>query len=375
MPDEQTANQRPRTKPRRRNVSWLAIAVLAGSAALASWLVIDHLIARAESARPWQDIIPAVALLLSGAAAAMMIQTTLTATPRAHPKARHADSSDTDATDVSNPPDGRAVLSADADEKLDEALTLLREIAENSLLSDDQRRLKLQRRRDQARRETVNRVDDLIRQGRFDQARKACNALVDRYGPDAGIDDLVHRVEQARATAEAESVQVAKKKVADLVSLAAWENAEHVASALVGKYPNSQAARELRESVDRERHRYEQQQRRRWMDDIDRHITRKEWRDALDTSEKLLQRYDNTPEADAVRAQLDTLRANAEIQERQALENKIKDLIKRHRFTEAVQLANEVIGRYPNSPQADALRSQLPRLEARAAQEQPGAKG
>lgn len=373
MPDKQTSKDTQPKQPHRRSISWLAVLVLLGSVGLGFWLVVDHLTSADEGRNPLQDILPAVALILAGATAAVMIQTASAATDRT----RSADRSPEDRpTRAEGKPGSEAHTGRpdDVAEKLDEALSLLREIAENSLLNDEQRRQKLQRRRDRARRETINRVEDLIRDGRFEQARKACNALVDRYGPDAGIDDLIHRVEQARATAEAEDIQVAKKRVADLVSLAAWENAEHVASALVSKYPNSQAARELRRSVDHERITYEEQQRRRLMNEIDRLIQRKQWREALETAEKLLQRFDGTPEADTVKPQLETLRANAEIQERQTLESQIKELIKRHRFAEAVELANKVIERYPTSPQADALRSQLPRLETKAAQAQSGSK-
>ena len=80
----------------------------------------------------------------------------------------------------------------------------------------------------------------------------------------------------------------------------------------------------------------------------------------------LLDEYPDSAEATAVRGQMETLEANAEIETRQELENEIKDLIKHRRFAEALDLANQVITNYPESPQAEALRSQLPRLRQRA---------
>ncbi len=48
---------------------------------------------------------------------------------------------------------------------------------------------------------------------------------------------------------------------------------------------------------------------------------------------------------------------------RQKLEARIMDFAKHGRYLEAVELAKKVIEKYPTSPQAEALRSQLPRLE------------
>ena len=70
--------------------------------------------------------------------------------------------------------------------------------------------------------------------------------------------------------------------------------------------------------------------------------------------------------AAAVRQQMATLKANAEIETRQELENEIKELIRTKKFADALDLAQQVIANYPDSPQAEALRSQLPRLQQRA---------
>jgi hypothetical protein len=47
------------------------------------------------------------------------------------------------------------------------------------------------------------------------------------------------------------------------------------------------------------------------------------------------------------------------------MENEFRELMKQQRYSEALSLAHELIDRYPKSPQAEVLREQLPRLEAR----------
>ena len=53
-------------------------------------------------------------------------------------------------------------------------------------------------------------------------------------------------------------------------------------------------------------------------------------------------------------------------EERQEQEARIQQLIKSRRFDEAIQLGEELIKRFPNSPQSDAMEELLPKLRERA---------
>ena len=65
---------------------------------------------------------------------------------------------------------------------------------------------------------------------------------------------------------------------------------------------------------------------------------------------------------------LTLLTANADIQSRQALEQQLKELVRQHQYWDALALARRIISEHPLSPQASALRGQLPRLEELARQ-------
>lgn len=261
---------------------------------------------------------------------------------------------------------GTAAKQLTEPETLDEVLRLLREIADNSLLSDEQKRLKLERLRRQERRRCVDRIEQSIRDEDYARARQACKDMEARFGADPEIDQLIEKIEQARSQAEAKHVVDAHRKISDLMSVSAWDRAKQVVEELLAKHPDSDRARDLASLVAREQETFERQQRRRLYADIERHTSRRQWRQALEVAGKLIERHGDSPEAHAIRAQLETLDANAEIQERQELEARIKDLIKKRRFGEAVDLARTVIQNYPDSPQAEVLRSQLARLEDKA---------
>ena len=66
---------------------------------------------------------------------------------------------------------------------------------------------------------------------------------------------------------------------------------------------------------------------------------------------------------DALREQISTLEANADIETRQQLETQYKAHITQQNYWEALELARRIISDYPLSPQANVLRDQIPRLE------------
>jgi hypothetical protein len=94
-------------------------------------------------------------------------------------------------------------------------------------------------------------------------------------------------------------------------------------------------------------------------------VTGHHWDEALAGAREFLERFPSSVEAEALRAQIDTLKTNAEIQQRKQYETRFKELVHTHRYTEALRLARHVVGQFPDSPQAGALRAQIPALEKR----------
>ncbi len=76
-------------------------------------------------------------------------------------------------------------------------------------------------------------------------------------------------------------------------------------------------------------------------------------------------------EAEALRSQKATLASNAEIVQRKHYEERFKEFLGAQNFGEALRIARHVIEHFPKSPQAAALRDQIPALEQRAAGQTP----
>jgi hypothetical protein len=85
-------------------------------------------------------------------------------------------------------------------------------------------------------------------------------------------------------------------------------------------------------------------------------------RAALEGAQKLLEAYPTHARANKIRQQLKTIAYNAEVEERQEHEMRIQQLVRGRRFAEAVELAEDVMKRYPGSPQAQSLDEMLPKL-------------
>jgi hypothetical protein len=123
--------------------------------------------------------------------------------------------------------------------------------------------------------------------------------------------------------------------------------------------------------VRRERQIFEQRHRQRLHEEIQQFVHHRRWREAAHAANEFVNTFPTGPDSDALRAQMETLQANAEIETRQILERELKELLQQHRYWDALGLARRIIAEYPLSPQANALRRQIQRIEELARQHEP----
>jgi hypothetical protein len=127
-------------------------------------------------------------------------------------------------------------------------------------------------------------------------------------------------------------------------------------------FPYSSDARTLHQRVEHEYEVYLESDAQRMFDDIRQHIERRSWRRALAHAMRLIEICPNHRLAVQIRPQLQTLRDNAEIEQRQEMEAQIQELIRAGRLHDAIVLGEDLLRRYPASPQAESLEVMLPRL-------------
>ena len=250
---------------------------------------------------------------------------------------------------------------------LQDLVGLTREVRDISLLSESERAKRIQVQGQALAQQLEKEIPKLLQEHKWVDARERVQQARERFPMFSEWDNLEKQVEAVRASVEARDVQNARRQVDDLTALGAWERAMGVVRELLDRHPNSAETQELARRVTVQREKVNAEMRARLMVQAQEAVNRRDWNEALSLANDLIRRFAKSPEAEALRQQLPTLTENAEIQTRQRMEAQFRELVKRQRFEEALRLAREVIGRYPHSPQADVLREQLARLKERVA--------
>lgn len=245
---------------------------------------------------------------------------------------------------------------------LHEMVILLREVRDISLLTADQRAMRLEAQGKAAIAALERDVPTLLREHNWIEARRRVQEARVRYPSLAQWDTLERQIEQMRNQVEAHDVEGAERQVSDLLKLGAWERVSEVIEEMLERHPESPRAHELAQRVTTQRNHAEAEQRRALMLKAQEATNSRDWATALELATTMIQSYPRSPEAQALRLQLPTLRENAEVKERQNLESQFRDCWQQRRYKDALRVAEYVLKRFPNSPQAGILRDTLPKL-------------
>jgi len=265
----------------------------------------------------------------------------------------------------------RAPGSASATLDPAEVLRLLADIRETLVLPADQRQRRFQNLFQAELQKRLADAEAFVASGDFHRARAQLKILTDRFGPNERVRAVEAQVEKAAQAAQEQDVRHARDRIKDLMGLSQWDEAERLARELADKYPTAAEPLGFIEHVCRERQLYEQRHRNRLHDEIQQFVHQRRWQEAAQAARQFVGTFPVGPDTEALRVQLETLEANAEIQARQELEQRIKECIGQQQYWDALALARRILADYPFSPQANALRAQLPRLEEFARNQKP----
>lgn len=261
----------------------------------------------------------------------------------------------------------RVDASANTAQLLERLVLLQHELREIALLSDTDRARRFELESQAATQQLQREVPVLLREHNWREARHRVQQARRRYPSVKAWDDLERLVEGARAQVESKDIDAARREIDELATIGAWDRAAVVVRDLQHRHPDSEAVAELVRRVRAGMDTAGAEERRRLMAQAQEATTQRRWAEALHFVEIVISRFPHSAEAHDLRLQVPTLRANLEIQTRQQLEVRFKALLKAQRHREALELARDVISRYPDSPQAAVLREQLPRIEELAA--------
>ena len=248
-------------------------------------------------------------------------------------------------------------------------LAQLRELNANLLLTDAQRLKKANDFVERQAGQLKQQVREAILSGDLSGA-EGILAVLARLEPDSpDVPLLRERIEQVRAEAESRDIAESARKIENLMAASDFADARTLVEALLEKYPDSAAVVDMLTRVRREQDAFAAEQRSQMYRKIEKEASSRHWHSALEAARKFLDSWPDSAEADAVRVQLSTISDNARIEEVRILRDQIRDMITRRRFGEAVELARDVIERFPETAAANELALQMSRLEERAKSE------
>ncbi len=327
---------------------------------------------RAQPPPVASEFVGAAGLLLAGWAAALLLWSLAELIRRVDELLAHLRAggpqqaaSATPAASQVRPPEGQQDTPA---QLLEELVQLTRELRDIELLSEPERAARSKAEAEALVRKLEQEIPALLREHNLQEAHQRLARARQRFPFLPAWDVLEHQIESARAKFESHDLQAATREVDDLMALGAWDRAVEVVRTLRQRHPRSEQVAELTRRVLIARDKATAEERARLMSQAQAATNRRDWSEALRLVEAVISRFPGSPEAQELRLQLPTLRANAEVQKRQRMENQIRDLIRQQRFGEALRIATELVTQYPESPQAQVLRDQIPRLEQKAAE-------
>jgi len=210
-------------------------------------------------------------------------------------------------------------------------------------------------------------VERSLKKGNLAAAVERIRVLEERFPDHERCVQLQLKLADSRSAIHDEDVQQVRARVAELMAAAAFDKAEGVAADLVATHPDSSQAVSLLQTVRREAAAFSEERRHRLIDEIRRFADTRQWRHALDAAKRLSENHADSPEAREIASMLPTLAENARLEEVRGLRDQIADFVKRRRFAEAAEIAQDLIRRFPDTQAAVQLREELGRLRARVA--------
>lgn len=251
---------------------------------------------------------------------------------------------------------------------LDPLVRTLNEIREISLLTDEERKQRLASMEHERKRMLIRQVIENMEHARWSAGNASLETLDREHPNDAEAKRIRHQFEEARRNAESSTVARGRDQIENYIGIGAWDEAFRSAKQLVDDFPGNVEASRLLSRVQRERDIHVETSVSRMVEEIRHDIDRRLWRRAFQHAHRLTERFPDHPKTARIKEQIGTLQQNAEIEERQELEVRIQELIRGHKFQDAIELSEELLTRFPQSPQAEAIEKLLPRIRELASE-------
>jgi tetratricopeptide (TPR) repeat protein len=266
--------------------------------------------------------------------------------------------------------EARADGAALGNDQLQRVVVLLEELRDAVLLDEGERRQRRMAMLSARADALASEANGAIVGRHWGRAHQLLGALASVKNDDPRLSHLNKRLADARRASEDHALARLRATVEDQMALGQWDEAFATSSKFAADFPDNAEGQGLLQRVTRERDIYIETTSGNLYDEIKQDIDRRNWRRALTGAQRLLERFPDHRRSEKIRGQLRTIQDNAEIEQRQEQEARIGELIRGKRLHEAIEMAEDLVQIFPDSPQAERLREMLPKLRDRAIQQE-----
>ncbi len=255
--------------------------------------------------------------------------------------------------------------------KLGRVVQLLEELKELALLDDTTRQARGHMAKERRKSSRLEEAALLIHRREWEQADALLTLVESLFPGDPEVLARRNELDDARGMARDAEWQQLARHVEDLMALSRYDEAAAAVGGFRSSHPNHADAAALAAGVASDRDAYTERTVTALYGEIKTAVDARQWRMALDGAQRFLHRFPDHPRSERIRQQVRVIQKNAEIEERHEQEDRIKELARGGRFAEAADLCQDLLERFPDSPQAPSLQALLPKLRDRSAVAEP----
>ncbi len=258
--------------------------------------------------------------------------------------------------------DGFAAPSAGSPDAFQKILELLTQLRDAALLTETQRQQWAAGLLEKRKAMLTAEVQAAIHGEQWSAARRLIEKIRENLPGDPLADTLRDDLVRQHTEKVQQDLQVARENLQHYMAINAWDQVQQITDSLDARYPDEPSVQELLNHVRHEYHAWCRDGLTMLLGDYKDSVDHRQWVRAGSLAQQILERYPEEKLAEKIRADLTTLRQNADIQTRHELETQYADLIKRKRHEEAFAIAQRVLDVYPESATAREMQKHLPKL-------------
>ena len=255
-----------------------------------------------------------------------------------------------------------------AGRQLVELLVQLREVA---LMNDQQRQALSDTYWKKKKVRLTESISHHIQRREWRRAGEYIDEMLAVDSSDPVAREFLQRVSDEKQAEVEQVVRDAKNQLGEWISIGEWDKVRDLLHRLSGHYAGEPAVTALVHQMRKEEHAARMDELQRLFATLKEATEHRQWQRACICARQLIQRYPDEKLVEQVRANLPTLEQNARIQECKEDEAMFQDLLHRQRYEEALEVANRMVEKFPESSAAAELTSRMiPKVRELARQEQ-----